>query len=148
MDRAAIVRLDKSRLWHPYTAMDEYIERTDPFVVVRAEGARLYDADRKSYLDGNSSWWVAALGHGHARLLRALTEQAVRLAHCSLAGTTHEPAARLADELLAVAPRGESPGGAALTRVFYTDDGSTAIEAAVKMAVQMWRQLGAPNKAR
>jgi len=148
MDRDAVIRLDKSRLWHPYTAMDDYIERTDPLVVVRAEGSRLYGADGRSYLDGNSSWWVAALGHGHPRLLRALTEQAARLAHCSLAGTIHEPAARLADELLAVAPKGSRTGSGSLARVFFTDDGSTAIEAAVKLAVQMWRQLGAPRKTR
>ena len=95
----------------------------------------------RSYLDGNSSWWTASLGHGHPRLLAALERQARELAHCSLAGTTHEPAARLAEELCAVAPRG-------LSRVFYTDNGSTANEVAVKMCVQMWRQLGAPGKSR
>ncbi len=141
MQRDAIVRLDKARLWHPYTPMDEYIERTDPLVVERALGARLFDADGKSYLDGNSSWWVAALGHGHPRLLRALAEQASRLSHCSMAGTTHEPAALLADELVTIAPGG-------LERVFFTDNGSTAIEAAVKMAAQMWRQVGRETKNR
>ena len=141
MDRSAIVRLDKARVWHPYTAMDAYIADLDPIVVVRAEGARLYDADGRSYLDANSSWWVATLGHGHPRLVAALKAQADALAHCALAGIAHEPAARLADELVAVAPKG-------LSRVFFTDDGSTAVEVAVKMAVQMWRQLGAPDKTR
>jgi adenosylmethionine-8-amino-7-oxononanoate aminotransferase len=140
MDRGEIVRLDKARVWHPYTAMDEYAER-DPLVIARAKGAWLEDVDGRSYLDGNSSWWVAALGHGHPRLVRALATQAETLAHCSLAGTTHEHAARLADELCAIAPAG-------LSRVFYTDNGSTSIELAVKMAVQMWRQLGAPKKTR
>jgi adenosylmethionine---8-amino-7-oxononanoate aminotransferase len=139
--RDEIVRLDKAHVWHPYTAMDEYIERTDPFVIGRAQGAWLWDLDGRSYLDGNSSWYTAVLGHGHPRLLRALARQASVLAHCSLAGTIHEPAARLAAELTAVAPRG-------LKRVFFSDDGSTSIEIAVKMSVQFWRQSGAPTKTR
>jgi adenosylmethionine-8-amino-7-oxononanoate aminotransferase len=141
LPRSDIVRLDKARVWHPYTAMDAYIADVDPIVVTRAEGARLYDADGRSYLDGNASWFVATLGHAHPRLVAALTAQAATLAHCALAGIAHEPAARLADELVAVAPKG-------LSRVFFTDDGSTAVEVAVKMAVQMWRQLGAPGKTR
>jgi adenosylmethionine-8-amino-7-oxononanoate aminotransferase len=124
--------------------MDAYVERVDPIVVARARGAWLEDVDGRRYLDGNSSWWVAALGHGHPRLVAALAEQAAELAHCSLAGTTHEPAARLAAELVEAAPK----HGAPLSRVFFTDDGSTSIEVAVKMAVQSWRQRGAPKKSR
>jgi adenosylmethionine-8-amino-7-oxononanoate aminotransferase len=139
-DRAAVVRLDQAHVWHPYTPMDAP-ESADPIVVARAIGAWLEDADGRRYLDGNSSWWVAALGHGHPRLLRALQAQAASLAHCSLAGVTHEPAARLAEELLAIAPPG-------LTRVFYVDDGSTAVDAAIKICAQAWRQLGAPEKTR
>ncbi len=141
MDRSEIVRLDKARVWHPYTAMDDYVANVDPLVVASARGAWLEDVDGRRYLDGNSSWWVAGLGHGHPRLVRRLADQAATLAHCSLAGTTHEGAARLAEELCAIAPAG-------LTRVFYTDNGSTSVELAVKMAVQMWRQLGAPKKTR
>jgi adenosylmethionine-8-amino-7-oxononanoate aminotransferase len=141
MDRDEIVRLDKAHVWHPYTAMDDYVANVDPIVVKSAKGAWLFDVDGKRYLDGNSSWWVAGLGHGHPRILRALREQSEVLAHCSLAGTTHEPAARLAAELVETAPRG-------LTRVFYTDNGSTAIDAAVKMAVQFWRQSGKEKKTR
>jgi adenosylmethionine-8-amino-7-oxononanoate aminotransferase len=140
MDRATIVRTDKAHVWHPYTPMDAWAE-TDPIVVARAKGAWLEDVDGTRYLDGNSSWWVAGLGHGHPRLLRAMREQAETLAHCSLAGIAHEPASRLAEELVAVAPAG-------LTRVFYTDDGSTAIDAAVKICAQGWRQLGRPGKTR
>jgi adenosylmethionine-8-amino-7-oxononanoate aminotransferase len=120
--------------------MDEW-QGVDPLVVARAKGVFLEDADGRRYIDGNSSWYVAALGHGHPRLLRALEEQAHTLDHCSLAGIAHEASARLAEDLVAVAPRG-------LTRVFYTDNGSTAIEAAIKMCVQGWRQLGAPEKTR
>src|SRR5262249_42114345 len=125
---------------HPYTPVDAW-ESTDPIVVARAEGAYLYDAIGARYLDGNSSWYVADLGHGHPRILRALREQASMLAHCALAGITHEPAAALAQELVAAAPRG-------LTRVFYTDNGSTSVEVAVKIALQTWQNLGAPKKTR
>jgi adenosylmethionine-8-amino-7-oxononanoate aminotransferase len=141
MDRDAIVRLDKRHVWHPYTPMDEWIERGDPIVVARANGAWLEEADGRRYIDGNSSWWVAALGHGHPRLLRVLAEQSQALVHCALGGIAHEPASRLAEELCAIAPPG-------LSRVFYTDNGSTSIEVAVKMCVQAWRQLGAPEKTR
>jgi adenosylmethionine-8-amino-7-oxononanoate aminotransferase len=141
MDRSTIVRLDKAHVWHPYPAMDAYIADCDPIVVARAEGARLYEADGRSYLDGNSSWWVATLGHAHPRIVGALKAQADTLAHAALAGIAHEPAALLADELVKTAPAG-------LSRVFFTDDGSTAVEVAVKIAVQMWRQLGVPGKTR
>jgi adenosylmethionine-8-amino-7-oxononanoate aminotransferase len=140
MDRAQIIALDRAHVWHPYTPMDAWAE-TDPIVVARAEGAWLEDADGRRYLDGNASWYVAALGHGHPRILRALEAQARTLAHCSLAGIAHEPAARLAHALVSVAPAG-------LTRVFFVDDGSTAVDAAVKMCAQGWRQLGATGKTR
>jgi adenosylmethionine-8-amino-7-oxononanoate aminotransferase len=140
MDREEIVRLDKAHVWHPYTPMDAWT-RTDPIVVRRAEGVWLEDADGRRYVDGNSSWYVAALGHGHPRLRAAMQRQAETLAHCALAGITHEPAVRLATELVAAAPEG-------LSRVFFVDDGSTAIDAAVKMCVQGWRQLGAKDKTR
>jgi adenosylmethionine-8-amino-7-oxononanoate aminotransferase len=139
--RAAIVRADKRFVWHPYTPMTRYLDEVDPLVIDRAEGARLFDADGRSYLDANASWWVASLGHGHPRLVAALTEQARRLAHTSLAGVTHEPAARLAEELVAIAPRG-------LERVFYSDDGSTAVEVALKLAIQLHQQEGRPGRRR
>jgi adenosylmethionine-8-amino-7-oxononanoate aminotransferase len=141
MDRNGIVQRDKRYVWHPYTAMDAYVAEVDPIVVARAYGAWLEDVDGRRYIDGNSSWWVASLGHAHPRLLKTLGEQAATLSHCSLAGTTHEPAALLAEELCAIAPDG-------LEHVFYTDNGSTSIEVAVKMCVQFWRQRGAPNKTR
>jgi adenosylmethionine-8-amino-7-oxononanoate aminotransferase len=140
LSRADIVRLDKAHVWHPYTPVDTW-EKTEPIVVARAAGACLFDADGTRYLDGNASWWVAALGHGHPRIQRALREQAETLAHCALAGIAHEPAAALAAELVAIAPPG-------LTRVFYSDDGSTAIEVAIKIALQTWQHRGAPRKTR
>ncbi|MBK8253052.1 MAG: adenosylmethionine--8-amino-7-oxononanoate transaminase [Polyangiaceae bacterium] len=137
--RASIVAADKKYVWHPYTPMDRYIDVTDPLVVDRAEGCLLFDVDGRSYIDAMSSWWVATLGHNHPRLVRALTEQAQRLCHSSLAGATHEAAARLAEELVSVAPQG-------LSRVFYSDDGSTAVESAVKMAAQFWFNEGRFSK--
>lgn len=141
MDRAAIVDLDRRHVWHPYTDIDAWEAHGDPIVVARAHGSRLFDADGRSYLDGNSSWWTAGLGHAHPRLLAVLERQARDLAHVALGGITHEPAAALAAELVAIAPRG-------LTRVFYTDNGSTAVEAAVKTCVQSFRQRGKPEKVR
>ncbi len=140
LTRTEIVRLDKEHVWHPYTPVDRW-EKTDPIVVARAEGSCLYEADGTRLLDGNSSWWVAALGHAHPRLVRVLREQAAALDHCALAGIAHEPASALAAELVRVAPRG-------LTRVFYTDNGSTSVEVAVKIALQTWQHLGATRKTR
>lgn len=138
--RETIVSTDRAHVWHPYTSVDDW-EQTDPIVVARAEGSAFWDVDGTRYLDGNSSWWVAALGHGHPRLLSVLRDQSTVLAHCALAGITHEPAARLAEELAAIAPKG-------LTRVFYTDNGSTSVEVAIKIALQTWAQRGAPRKTR
>jgi adenosylmethionine-8-amino-7-oxononanoate aminotransferase len=144
VDRERLVALDKQRVWHPYTPMEEWA-KVDPIVVARAEGARLFDVDGRSYLDGNASWWVAALGHGHPRLLAALERQARTLGHASLAGIAHQPAAELAEALCGVAPRAEAPGRS-LAHVFYSDDGSTAIEVALKMCVQYWAQNGRPER--
>ncbi|NVJ21182.1 MULTISPECIES: adenosylmethionine--8-amino-7-oxononanoate transaminase [Myxococcus] len=151
MERADIVKLDKGHVWHPYTAMEAYIAGTDPLVISRAEGPYLFDVDGRRYLDANGSWWVSTLGHRHPRLLRALTEQAGRLPHVSLAGITHEPAAALASELAAIAPgadRPELPAGERLTRAFFSDNGSTAVEVAIKMTAQYWAQNGQPGRTR
>ena len=151
MERAAIVGLDKRHVWHPYTAMAQYIADTDPLVVVRSEGVYLHDADGRRYLDANGSWWVSTLGHRHPRLVRALTDQLGCLAHASLAGVTHGPAALLAAELAALAPgadRADVTAEQKLSRVFYSDNGSTAVEVAIKMAAQYWAQNGRPGRTR
>jgi len=140
LSRREIVALDRRYVWRPYTSSEDH-ERRDPLVVVGAEGSWLVDADGRRYLDGNSSWWVSALGHGHPRLRAALTRQLAELAHCSLAGVTHAPAALLARELVEVAPRG-------LERVFFSDDGSTAVEVATKIAFQYWQQNERPRRRR
>lgn len=151
MERAEIIKLDKQYVWHPYTAMETYIAQTDPLVVVRAEGPYLYDADGRRYLDANGSWWVSTLGHRHPRLVKALVDQASVLAHTALAGIAHEPAARLGEELVALAPGAQQAGLPAeqrLSRVFYSDNGSTAVEVAIKMAAQYWAQNGRPQRSR
>ncbi|MCU0654844.1 MAG: adenosylmethionine--8-amino-7-oxononanoate transaminase [Polyangiaceae bacterium] len=139
--RERILEADRAHVWHPYTPMDEYIRGARPLVIERARGARLWDVDGRSFLDGNASWWVAALGHNHPALVEAVRSQSERLCHVSLAGVTHEAAALLAEELVA-----RCPGD--LRRVFFVDDGSTAVEAAVKMCAQYWHQQGAPRKRR
>lgn len=141
IDRAALVAIDKRYLWHPYTPMGPYLAETEPLVIARAAGARLFDVDGRSFLDGNSSWWSAVLGHNHPRIVAALSAQAEILCHTSLAGVTHEQAALLAEELVGVAPAG-------LERVFYSDDGSTSVEVALKLALQYWHQNGRPERTR
>lgn len=133
------IALDKERVWHPYTEMSRYRERVDPLVVVRAEGVRLYDADGREYLDANASWWTSTLGHNHPRLVAALRRQSERLCHTALAGITHPVAAELAERLCDVAPAG-------LEHVFFSDNGSTAVEVAMKMCLQYWSQNGRPER--
>ncbi len=135
---AAVLAADRNHVWHPYTPMDEWRARHDPLVVTGAEGPYLILHDGSRLIDGNGSWWVSTLGHNAPRLLAALEAQARAFCHVSLAGITHAPAALLARELAAVAP-GD------LDQVFYSDDGSTAIEAAVKMSVQYHVQSGSPR---
>jgi adenosylmethionine-8-amino-7-oxononanoate aminotransferase len=139
--RERVLEYDKRHVWHPYTPMETYISEGDPLVVDRAEGVYLYDVDGREYIDGNSSWWTATLGHQHPRLLRALEEQSRRFTHVALAEITHEPAASLARELCAVLPPG-------LEHVFYSDNGSTAVEVALKMSLQYWAQNGRPERTK
>jgi adenosylmethionine-8-amino-7-oxononanoate aminotransferase len=138
--RERIVALDKRRVWHPYTAMDLYRATVDPIVAVRASGSRIEDADGTSYIDANASWWVAALGHNHPRLVAALKRQADEMCHVALAGITHRGAAELGEALCAAAPEG-------LEHVFYSDDGSTAVEVALKLSLQYWAQNGRPERS-
>jgi adenosylmethionine-8-amino-7-oxononanoate aminotransferase len=133
-----LLELDRRHVWHPYTQASSARE---PLLIERASGSRLYDSGGKSYIDANSSWYSAVLGHDHPRLVAALREQLERLPHVALAGLTHEPAVLLAEALAQRAP-------GALSRVFYSDDGSTAIESALKLCVQYWYQNGKPARRR
>lgn len=138
--REELVALDRRYLWRPYTSSEEHA-KLDPLVIVEATGPHLIDADGRRYIDGGGSWWCNNLGHGHPRLRAALVRQSERLMHCTFAGVTHEPGALLARELVETAPKG-------LARVFYSDDGSTSVEVALKMAFQYWQQNGRPERTR
>ena len=120
---------DRRALWHPFTQMSEY----EPLIIERAEGCTLFDVDGRAYLDGVSSLWCNIHGHRHPKLDAALREQLDRVAHVTLLGASHGPAIRLASRLVEIAPPG-------LAHVFFSDDGATAVEVALKMAFQFWRQ--------
>lgn len=140
MSNEALIRRDLAVLWHPCTQMHDH-EALPPIPVRSAEGAWLEDFAGRRYLDAISSWWVNLFGHRHPRIVAALEAQLRRLDHVLLAGFTHEPAVQLAESLLAVAPPG-------LARVFYGDNGSSAIEIALKMSFHYWRNRGQEGKRR
>ena len=125
-------------IWHPFTqeALDPR-----PIRIERAEGVYLYTADGRRLLDAISSWWVNLHGHAHPRIAAAIAEQAHKLEHVIFAGFTHQPAEELSERLRAVLPR-------PLEHIFFSDDGSTAVEVALKMALQYWRNVGRPEKKR
>ena len=131
--------LDRGFLWHPFTQMQEWCA-VDPLVIVEGRGASLRDEHGRWYLDGNSSIWTNLHGHRNARLDAALQRQLGRFAHSSFLGLTHAPAADLAAALCELWPPGT------LERVFFSDNGSTAIEVALKMAVQFWQLEGQPQR--
>jgi adenosylmethionine-8-amino-7-oxononanoate aminotransferase len=123
-------------MWHPYTQMKI---APDPIPVVRGEGVWLYTEDGRRLFDGTSSWWVNIHGHSHPKLNEALASQARKIEHVMFAGVTHEPAVQLAERLMTILPSG-------LNRIFYSDNGSTAVEAALKMAYQYWQNCGKRNR--
>ena len=138
---AELVALDKQHLWHPFTPMQEWCAPDhDPLIITRGEGVWLWDQHGNKYLDGNSSIWTNIHGHQHPALKAALIDQLNQLEHSSFLGFTNEPAIRLAARLTGLFPPDS------LTRVFFSDNGSTAIECALKMAVQYWQLQGKPEK--
>lgn len=125
-------------LWHPYTRIRD--AESEPFpVIIRGEGIYLYDADGNRYIDGISSWWAVNLGHGHPQIVNAIKRQAETLQHSMIGGMSHPCAIELAEKLISVCPKG-------LSKVFFASDGSSAVEAALKIAVQYWRNIGRPRK--
>jgi adenosylmethionine---8-amino-7-oxononanoate aminotransferase len=135
---------DRAIVWHPYTQMQT---APPPLPVVRGEGVYLYTEDGRRILDGISSWWVNIHGHSHPALNAALAAQASRLEHVMFAGCTHPPAIDLAERLVSLLPHpSTSLGAGALTHVFYSDNGSTAVEVAVKLAAQYWINKGEPRR--
>ncbi len=129
-----LVARDARSVWHPFTQQSLWLA-DDPIVVDRAEGMYFFDTDGNRYLDGVSSLWVNVHGHGVSEITEAIAAQAAKLDHITFLGLTHEPGIELAEKLLATAPEG-------LTRAFFAGDGSSAVEAAIKMAYQSQAQRG------
>ena len=132
----SLIDRDKAVVWHPYTQMKT---AAPPLAIVRGQGVYLYTEDGRQLLDGISSWWVNIHGHSHPRLNQAIADQAKTLEHVIFAGATHEPAVELAERLVGILPAG-------LAKIFYSDNGSTAVEVAIKMAVQYWQNAGRPDR--
>jgi adenosylmethionine-8-amino-7-oxononanoate aminotransferase len=140
-DQEKLEFLDKRYLWHPFTPMEEWIaEEHHPLMLVAGEGVWLTDARGNKYVDGNSSIWTNIHGHNHPAINRAIYEQLQRVAHTSFLGFSNPSAVRLAEKLVRLI------GDSRLTRVFYSDDGSTGIEVAIKMTSQYFAQNGQPQK--
>jgi adenosylmethionine-8-amino-7-oxononanoate aminotransferase len=135
--REQLEHWDRERVWHAFTQMAEY----EPLIFERGEGCRLYDIDGREYLDGVSSLWCNVHGHRHPRLDAALRAQLDRVAHTTLLGASNPRTIELAQRLVELAPAG-------LEHVFFSDDGATAVEVALKMAFQYWRQRPKPRPAK
>jgi adenosylmethionine-8-amino-7-oxononanoate aminotransferase len=138
LSASQIAQIDQKHIWHPYSSL------TDPipaYQVDRAEGVRLYLNDGRSLIDGMSSWWCAIHGYNHPQLNEAARTQLGKMAHVMFGGITHEPAARLASQLVELTPAG-------LDKVFLSDSGSVSVEVAMKMAVQFWQSQGRGEKHR
>ena len=130
--------MDKEYVWHPFTQMQGWNENKQ-LVIDRGEGVMLYDTEGKAYYDGISSLWVNIHGHRRREIDEAVKKQLDKIAHSTLLGLINKPSAELAQKLVEVTPDG-------LNKVFYSDDGSTAVEAAVKIAFQYWQHKGRPEK--
>ena len=139
-DRDTLVRWDREHLWHPFTQMKGFREE-ELLIITRGEGSYLFDQEGNRYLDGVSSLWANLHGHRRPELDQALRSQLEQVAHSTLLGLAHPPAILLARRLAQLAPAG-------LTRVFFSDDGSTAVEVALKLAFQYWQNLGNREKRR
>jgi adenosylmethionine-8-amino-7-oxononanoate aminotransferase len=139
VNTAELAATDRQFLWHPFTQQQGWSEEP-PVIIERAEGTTLYDTDGNAYIDGVSSLWCNVHGHGHHLIDAGLRIQLERLAHSTMLGLSHRPGIELARRLVELAPTG-------LSRVFYSDDGSTANEVALKMAFQWWHQRGQPQRS-
>jgi len=123
---------DHRYLWHPFTQMKDWLAE-EPIIIASAEGALLRDTEGREYLDGNSSIWTNLHGHRHPKITAAIRQQLDQIAHSSFLGLSNVPAIELAEKLCRLS---------GMDRVFYSDDGSTAVEAAIKMALQYWQHRG------
>jgi adenosylmethionine-8-amino-7-oxononanoate transaminase len=132
--------IDKKHLWHPFTQMKEW-EDESPIIITEGKGSFLKDILGRWYLDGVSSIWVSVHGHRKEEIDRAIKEQIDRISHSTLLGLTHPPAVELAEQLVKITPKG-------LSRVFFSDNGSTAVEIGLKIAFQYWKNRGFIRKER
>lgn len=139
-ERDALVTRERTHIWPPYTSRDRH-ESHDPLVIVSADGSWLIDERGGRHFDAMGSWWTCTLGHRHPRLVAKVKAQADVLFHVAAGGVTHPEIALLAEELANVAPKG-------LVRTHFSDDGSTAVEVASKIAFQYWQQNGRPSRKR
>ncbi len=126
---------DKNVVWHPFTQLKS---SPLPVSIVKGEGTYLYDENGKRYIDAVASWWVNIHGHSHPYLAKKISEQLLILEHSIFSGFTHEPAVQLAERLLKRLPENQS-------KIFYSDNGSTSVEVALKMAFQYWSNKGTPK---
>lgn len=130
------IQKERVVLWHPYT---QHKTDPEPVPVVRAKGIYFYTKDGEQLIDATASWWTCSVGHGHPQIGTAIRRQQSRLDHCIFAGATHRPATELAEQLL-------EKSGHQLQRAFYSDNGSCAVEVAIKMAAQSFRNKGQPER--
>ncbi len=135
-----MIRRDLKNIWHPYTQMKD-CRKTPPIFVEKAKGTKLYDNKGNFYYDTISSWWCNVHGHNHPKIKNAIKDQLDRLEHVLFAGFTHEKAILLGERLVKISPR-------SLKKVFFSDNGSTAVETALKLSFQYWSNIGKPKKNR
>lgn len=136
----AWIKRDLKHNWHPYTQM-KHCEKHPPILIERARGIKIYDSKGKAYYDTISSWWCNVHGHNHPKIKQAIKKQLDKLEHILFAGFTHKAAIELAEKLVSITP-------ARLTRVFFSDNGSTAVETALKMSFQYWKNIGVKKKTK
>src|SRR5215469_10926955 len=139
-------QLDHQYVWHPFTQMRDWL-RNEPIVIESGEGAVLRDVRGREFLDANSSIWTNLHGHNHPKINAAIQRQLKKIAHSSALGLANEPASLLAEKLVHIAnPKTNSRGlSPRLGKVFYSDDGSTAMEVALKLAYEFARRNGRKN---
>ena len=138
LDKETLAAWDKRYLWHPFTQMQDWLTE-DVVIIERGEGCYLIDTAGNRYIDGTASMWTNVHGHNHPELNTALKTQLDKIAHTTLLGYSNIPAIQLAQKLVEITPVG-------LNKVFYSDNGSTAVEVALKMAYQYWQHKGEPQR--
>ena len=136
MSKTTLSERDTKVIWHPYTQHQKFEE---PIPIVKGEGTLLFDEDGNNYIDAISSWWVNLHGHAHPYIAEKIYKQALALEQVIFTHFTHEPAVLLAERILKILP-------CKLSKIFYSDNGSTAVEVALKMAIQFWRNKERPER--